>query len=208
MSSAPDNGLKAHIAIFASGRGSNALRIIEHFQDHAHIHVALIVTNKPTAGVLAHATAKHIPSLVITRRQLQDRARILPFLQACHIDFIVLAGFMILVPAWLVQAFSHRIVNIHPALLPKFGGKGMYGMHVHEAVKEAGETISGITIHYVNEAYDEGDVIAQYPTPLRPEDTPEDIAAKVRKLEHKHYPVVIEQVVREEVLAKHSRTDN
>jgi phosphoribosylglycinamide formyltransferase-1 len=208
MSSEPEQTLIVRIAIFASGRGSNAERIINYFAGHPDIEVALIVTNKPDAGVLLHAAAHHIPAVVMTGRQL--RAQIIPeeFLQCRKIDFIVLAGFMILIPAWLVNAYPHRIVNIHPALLPKYGGKGMYGMHVHNAVKAAGEHSSGITIHYVNEVYDEGAVIAQYDTTLHPTDSSLDIARKVQILEHRYYPEVIEGVIRREILVKRSQSDN
>lgn len=208
MSSEPDPRAKARIAIFASGRGSNALHIIQYFQKHPSIEVALIVTNNPDAGVLMHATKHHIPAVVITRRTLKEHSEVMPMLEALGIIFIALAGFMVLVPAWLVHAFPKRIVNIHPALLPKYGGKGMYGMHVHKAVKAAGEDVSGITIHYVNEAYDEGAVIAQYETALHPDDTAEEIAAKVLKLEHACYPQVIERTVQQVVLAKRPGSDS
>lgn len=195
MSSGPDQPRHTRIAIFASGTGSNALKILETFQDHPTIKVGLVVSNNPDAGVLKHAHAFHTPALVITRRLLNDEEFMTTILDDQRIDVIVLAGFMLLIPSYLVKRYPNRIVNIHPALLPKFGGKGMYGMHVHRAVKEAGEAVSGISIHYVNEHYDEGQLIAQYEVGLDPGDSPESIARKVQVLEHKYYPVEIERVI-------------
>ncbi len=187
---------KTNIAIFASGSGSNALRIIEYFADHEDIHVALVITNRPTAGVLQHAHKHQIPAAVLTKRMINNREALISLLNNYAIDFIALAGFLLLVPSFLVESYEGRIVNIHPALLPKYGGKGMYGMHVHRAVKEAGETESGMTVHFVNSEYDEGAIVAQYSTPLEPQDNPEDIAAKVLKVEHAYYAPTIESVIR------------
>ncbi|TNE60331.1 MAG: phosphoribosylglycinamide formyltransferase [Bacteroidetes bacterium] len=180
-----------HIAIFASGTGSNARKIIEYFKQRPEVTVSLVISNKQNAGVLEIAREHGVPTLHIRRDTFYGTESILDELAAHHIDFIVLAGFLWLVPAYLVRAFSRRIVNIHPALLPKYGGKGMYGHHVHEAVKAAGETETGITIHYVNEEYDEGAVIFQARCPVEPADTPDDIARKVHELEHRHFPEVI-----------------
>lgn len=186
---------KKNIAVFASGGGSNAQRIIAHFQNSAIADVALVVSNKPDAGVLHIAAENGIPSQVIQRKPFYETDDLLEVLRSYHIDFIALAGFLWLVPEYLVAAFPKKIVNIHPALLPAYGGKGMYGMHVHTAVKAAGETESGMTIHYVNDHYDEGDIIFQAKVALEPTDTPEDIARKVLVLEHRHFPQVIENLL-------------
>jgi phosphoribosylglycinamide formyltransferase 1 len=185
-----------HIAVFASGGGSNARKIMAHFINNPVAKVALVVSNKPDAGVLHIAGEFGVPTLIIQRKAFYETTAILDELRAYEIDFIALAGFLWLVPAYLVEAFPEKIVNIHPALLPKYGGKGMYGMHVHTAVKAAGEQESGITIHYVNTRYDEGDYIFQAKAALEPSDTPETIAAKVLALEHRHFPEVIEQMLR------------
>jgi phosphoribosylglycinamide formyltransferase-1 len=190
-----DKNNAVHLAIFASGGGSNARRIMEYFKDSDRIKVALVVSNKSDAGVLNIAAEHDIPALVIHRKMFFESEEILPLLEKYRIGFIALAGFFWLVPAYLVRAFPRKIVNIHPALLPKFGGKGMYGHHVHEAVKQAGEKESGPTIHFVNEHYDEGDIIFQARCPLTADDSPEDIARKVLQLEHRHYPEVIEKVI-------------
>ena len=181
-----------HIAIFASGAGSNARKIMERFQNHPDIRVALVVSNKKDAGVLAVAAEFGVETLLINRASFYETELLLTELKTHSVDFVVLAGFLWLIPAYLVKAFPRRIVNIHPALLPKYGGKGMYGYHVHEAVKAAGETETGITIHYINEHYDEGDIIFQASCPLTTEDTPETIAQKVHALEHRYFPEVVE----------------
>jgi phosphoribosylglycinamide formyltransferase 1 len=183
------------LAIFSSGAGSNAARIIGHFRDHPSISIRLVVCNNPHAGVLNIAKAADIPVLLIEKEQFFRGSAYLPELQASDIDFIVLAGFLWKIPVLLIQAYRHRIVNIHPALLPKFGGKGMYGHFVHEAVIAAGEKESGITIHYVDELYDHGQAIFQAKVPVDPADTPATLAAKVLHLEHHHFPRVIEEVV-------------
>jgi len=185
----------ALIAIFASGGGSNALKIIEHFKDSSVGRVALVVSNKRNAGVLAIAEAYGIPTHIIERQGFYETKEILKVLKAHQIEFVVLAGFLWLVPAYLVKAFPRRILNIHPALLPKFGGKGMYGHHVHEAVKAAGETETGMTIHFVNEHYDDGDIVFQARCPVAKEDSPEDIARNVLTLEHRFFPEIIEKVI-------------
>ena len=186
------------IAIFASGSGSNAEAIARHLADRADVHISLILTNNPEAGVIQRARRLHIPVVVFDKKTFNESTRIVELLVNEHIDLVVLAGFMMLIPEQLVQAFSRRIVNIHPALLPKYGGKGMYGHFVHEAVVAAGEVESGITIHYVNEVYDEGEIIFQATCALLPTDSPDDVARKVQVLEHEYYPRVVEQVVTEQ----------
>ena len=183
------------IAIFASGGGSNARKIMEHFKDSEVGRVALVVCNKPNAGVLAIAAEYGIPTQSIDRQGFYETEALLEVLKQHNIEFIALAGFLWLIPGYLVQAFPQRMLNIHPALLPKYGGKGMYGHHVHEAVKAAGETESGITIHFVNEKYDEGDYVFQAKCSVSPEDSPEDIARNVLVLEHRYFSEVIEKAI-------------
>lgn len=183
------------LAVFASGSGTNAEKIFEKFKDHSHIRVALLLTNKPTAGVIGRAARYEVPVYVFDKSILLHTDEVLLRLQREQVDFIALAGFLLKVPDNLLRAFPNRIVNIHPALLPKYGGKGMYGMHVHEAVVTAGEKESGITIHLCNENYDEGKVIMQASCPLSPEDRPEDVADKIHLLEHRHYADVIEELM-------------
>ncbi len=185
-----------HIAIFASGTGSNARSIIDYFKADPDVRVALVLSNKKDAGVLDIARQHNIPALVINRASFYETEELLDVLAENKIDFIVLAGFLWLAPAYLVRAFPRAIVNIHPALLPKYGGKGMYGMHVHEAVKAAGEQESGMTVHYVNEQYDEGDIVFQARCALSPSDTPADIARKVLALEHRYYPECIARILK------------
>lgn len=184
-----------HIALFASGSGSNAEKIADYFADNTEVTVSLILSNNSKAGVIDRARRLHIPVLLFDRTTFYTTSQITELLLNQHIDLIVLAGFMWLMPADLVRAFPNKIINIHPALLPKFGGKGMYGHFVHEAVAAAGETESGITIHYVNEHYDEGQIIFQASCPVAPSDTPDDIARSVQALEHIHYPRVIAGVL-------------
>ena len=186
---------KKKIAVFASGSGTNAEKIFQFFQNHEQAEVSLLCCNKKNAYVLERAEKFNIPTLVFNRNTFYDTEEVTDRLKAEGIDLVVLAGFMWLVPQNMVTSFPNQIINIHPALLPKYGGKGMYGMHVHEAVKAAGEQESGITIHYVNEHYDEGAHIAQFACHLEPADSPSDIAAKVQKLEHENYPKVIENLV-------------
>ena len=186
-----------NIAIFASGGGSNAQKIMEHFKNHKDIQVRLIISNKKNAGVLQKATTQNIPTIILHRQEFYKTENILNELKAYKIDFLVLAGFLWLMPTYLVKQYMNKIVNIHPALLPKYGGKGMYGINVHRAVHAAQEKESGITIHYVNEKYDEGAVIFQTKCPIFLTDSPQDIAKKVLKLEHQFFPKVIEQVITE-----------
>ncbi len=184
-----------NIAIFASGGGSNARKIMEHFEGHPSVKIVLVVSNKADAGVLGIAKEFKIPHLIISKSMLYDSEFMLNSLAERSVNFIVLAGFLLLVPTYLVEHFERKIVNIHPALLPKFGGKGMHGSHVHEAVRTANETETGITIHFCNAAYDEGDIIFQARCAVLPEDSAKDIARKVLELEHHFFPKIIEQIM-------------
>jgi formyltetrahydrofolate-dependent phosphoribosylglycinamide formyltransferase len=197
VSPLPHDGsrLPTSMAIFASGAGSNAQRIISHFRNHPLIRVSLIVCNKPGAGVLSIAQKENIPALLIDKEKFFRGDAYVPELKEKGISFIVLAGFLWRIPALLIQGFSNRIVNIHPALLPKYGGKGMYGHFVHEAVIAAGDKESGITIHYVDELYDHGKIIFQEKCTLVPGETPDTLAGKIHELEHRHFPVVIEKLL-------------
>ena len=187
-----------NIAIFVSGSGSNCENIIRYFQENPEVAVKLVISNKSDAYALVRAEKLGVPSVVVTGREMREEPeKVLNLVK--DMDLLVLAGYLVQVPAYLIEAFPRRIVNIHPALLPKYGGKGMYGHHVHEAVKRAGETESGITIHYVNERLDEGQIIAQFKTPLSPDDTPDDIFDKVHVLELEHFPKVIEEVLKDEI---------
>ncbi|MDP2041199.1 MAG: phosphoribosylglycinamide formyltransferase [Algoriphagus sp.] len=182
------------LAILASGSGSNAEKIMEHFQNSDKAVIALVASNKTDAFVLERAKKFGVPTYTFTRKEM-DAGKLLEKLQAEKIDWVILAGFLLKIPAELIRAFPERMINIHPALLPNYGGKGMYGHHVHEAVKAAGDTQTGITIHLVNEHYDEGKIIFQAATPLTPEDTPESIAQKVHALEHRYFPEVIASLI-------------
>ncbi|MEM8527083.1 MAG: phosphoribosylglycinamide formyltransferase [Bacteroidota bacterium] len=183
------------IAIFASGRGSNARKIMDYFRDKSEVEVALIVSNKQNAPVLELASDHQISSLVLHKSSFYHSDEILQELRAFEIDFIVLAGFLWLIPEYLIKAYPKRIINIHPALLPSYGGKGMYGMNVHRAVQQAQEQHSGITIHYVNEHYDEGNILFQARCEVSKKDSAEDIAKKVQALEHQYFPAIIEAVL-------------
>jgi len=187
---------KQRIVLFASGSGSNAEKIIEHFQHHPLAEVVLVLSNNTTALVHQRAQKFNVPSDTFDRNSFYQTEEVLQKIKAVKADWIILAGFMWLVPSYLTKAFPNRIINIHPALLPKFGGKGMYGQHVHKAVIEAGEKESGITIHYVNEHYDEGNIIFQTSYKLDTAETPESLAEKIHQLEHENYPKVIEELVR------------
>jgi formyltetrahydrofolate-dependent phosphoribosylglycinamide formyltransferase len=183
------------IAIFASGAGSNAAKIIRQFAASSTGKIVLIACNKPGAGVLKIAESNSIPSLLIEKDRFFNGDHYLPELQNLHIGLIVLAGFLWKIPNPLIHAYPKKIINIHPALLPKYGGKGMYGMHVHESVIAAGEKQSGITIHYVDELYDHGQVIFQATCKVDEEDTAGSLAQKIHELEHIHYPQVIEEIL-------------
>ena len=182
-----------NIALFASGNGSNVQRIAEYFADSKTVNISLIVCNKPKAYVLERAKNLGIDTLLIDKKMFYETDFVIKTLQNLHVDLIVLAGFLWLIPKNLIEAFPEKIINIHPALLPKYGGKGMYGMRVHEAVIANKESHSGITIHYVNSNYDEGNIILQEKCKLLANDTPETVAQKVHELEYIHYPVVIEK---------------
>lgn len=182
------------IIIFASGSGSNAENIIEYFKNSTLAEVTYVLSNNANAGVLERAKRLHIPSKVFSKKEMQTDS-FLKFLQE-HADFIVLAGFLLKIPDGMIALFPNSIVNIHPALLPKYGGKGMYGMHVHRAVVANKETETGITIHYVNEHYDEGTIIFQKTVAVNSSDTPEDVAAKIHVLEQENFPIVIEEVLK------------
>lgn len=184
-----------HIAIFASGSGTNARQLMQRFQHHPRIRVQMLVSNKPGAGALHHAANFGVSTLVIEKEQFFRGDAYLPELQAAGIQYIVLAGFLWKVPPQLIAAYPGKIVNIHPALLPRHGGKGMYGQHVHAAVLAAGDTESGITIHLVDEHYDHGAHLHQARCPVLPGDTPDTLADRIHQLEHQHYPEVVEQWV-------------
>ncbi len=179
------------IAIFASGNGSNAENIVRYFTDNKRIKFTRIYCNNAEAFVRERAKNLGIPELIFTGKQFRETDLVLNQLLADNTDFVILAGFLLRIPASIIQSFRGRIVNIHPALLPKFGGKGMYGMHVHQAVKDAGETETGITIHQVNENYDEGAIIFQAKVDISSDDSPEDIANKVHQLEYEYFPKII-----------------
>lgn len=189
--------MKTKIAIFASGSGTNAEAIINHFNSHESISVSLVLSNNPDAYVLKRAENHNIPHFVFNRNMLYKDKVVDEVLRLNAIDFVVLAGFMWLVPERFVKKYENKMVNIHPALLPKYGGKGMYGHYVHEAVIKNKEKESGITIHWVNEAYDEGNIIFQAKCKIEPSDTPEDVANKIHLLEYEYYPKIIEKAVLE-----------
>lgn len=184
-----------NIILFASGSGSNAENIAAYFAGSKSVNVKAVYTNNANAGVIERMKKFNIPCYVFSRADFKDKAYFLSLLKPQQADLIVLAGFLWLIPGYLVKAYPNAIINIHPALLPKFGGKGMYGMHVHEAVKNAGETETGITIHYVTEAYDEGAPVFQATVALTPNDTPDSIAHKIHELEMANFPKVIESLL-------------
>jgi phosphoribosylglycinamide formyltransferase-1 len=188
------------IAIFASGAGSNAREIIGHFRNSDRVKVELVACNNPGAGVLAIAEEEGIPTLMLDKERFFRGDAYVPVLRQKGICLVVLAGFLWKLPTPLVQAFPDRIINIHPALLPRFGGKGMYGAHVHEAVIASGDKESGITIHYVDERYDHGAIIFQAQVPVMPGEDAHSLAQKVHALEHLHYPEVIERVLQLQTL--------
>jgi phosphoribosylglycinamide formyltransferase-1 len=183
------------LAIFASGNGTNAQRIIEYFSGHPTITVKLVLSNKPDAGVVDRAKNLGVETMVFNRLSFYETGMVPEKLTSCRIDFIILAGFLWLIPKNILTAYPGRIINIHPALLPKYGGKGMFGNSVHEAVIAAGDPESGITIHHVDENYDEGRIIFQAKCTITEKDTPESLAVKVHQLGYRHFPEVIEQTV-------------
>jgi formyltetrahydrofolate-dependent phosphoribosylglycinamide formyltransferase len=184
-----------NIAIFASGTGTNAQRIIDYFRRHPSIKIALIVSNKPGAGVLSIAEKENIPVLIIEKERFFQADAYTHELKARQIDFIALAGFLWKIPSKLIAAYPNKIINIHPALLPKYGGKGMYGKQVHESVIASGDKESGISIHYVDELYDHGNIIFQANCSIEEKETPGSLAQKIQAMEHTHYPAVIEKIV-------------
>ena len=187
---------KKNIAIFVSGGGTNCENLIRYFQGSSDVNCELVVSNKADAYALVRAQNLGVATAVVLKAQLNDEAFMLPLLKDHQIDFIVLAGFLPLVPNFLIEAYPRCIVNLHPALLPKYGGKGMWGHHVHEAVKAAGEAETGMTVHYVTPVCDSGEIIAQYRVALSPDDSADDIAEKEHQLEMQYFPQVVEQVLR------------
>jgi phosphoribosylglycinamide formyltransferase-1 len=183
---------KSCVAVFASGGGSNAEEIFKYFQNHQEVRVCLLLSNNPHAYVLERAKRFDIPTLVFSKNDFVESDKVLKWLSEKNVSHIVLAGFLWLIPEYLIRAFPNKIINIHPALLPKYGGKGMYGEKVHAAVKEAGEKYTGLTIHLVNNKYDEGRILFQARCDIDENDSPSGIAKKVLKLEHEYYPKVIE----------------
>ena len=187
--------MKKRIVIFASGSGTNAQNVIQYFQQGEIAEVVLVLTNKKDAKVIERAKNLNVESLFFNKSELLDEKGVLQVLKDINPDLIVLAGFLLKFPESILNNFHNRVINLHPALLPKYGGKGMYGHRVHQAVIESGEKETGITIHYVNENYDEGKIIFQKSTPLSDRDTPETVAEKIHQLEYKYFPKVIESVL-------------
>ncbi|MBL7863450.1 MAG: phosphoribosylglycinamide formyltransferase [Cyclobacteriaceae bacterium] len=183
------------LAVFASGNGTNAEAIMKHFQHHSEIIVGLVLSNNPHAGVLERAKKFDVSTRVFNREQFREGKDVMASLEDQQITHVILAGFLWLIPPYLIEAYPGHIINIHPSLLPQFGGKGMYGQKVHEAVKASGEKQTGITIHLVNERFDEGKIIFQAACAIDAEDTVDTIAEKVHQLEHRHFPAVIEEWV-------------
>tara|TARA_B110000003_G_scaffold2971_1_gene3204 strand:+ start:19152 stop:19733 length:582 start_codon:yes stop_codon:yes gene_type:complete len=184
------------IAIFASGSGSNTQSIIEYFQQKESIEIALIMCNKSNAFVVQRAQKLRVKCIVFNSETFKNNLGFLDILSKYEVNWIVLAGFLLKIPEYIIEDFQGKIINIHPALLPKYGGKGMYGMNVHRSVIENNETESGISIHYVNKNYDEGKMIFQASCAINAGDSPEDLANKIRLLEHQHYPKVIEETIK------------
>jgi len=187
--------MKKRIAIFASGSGTNAEKIMSYFQHHDVGEVALVLSNKPDAFVLERAGKFSVPTHVFSRDRFYNSTEVIDIMIDTEVSLVVLAGFLWLVPADLIRAFPERMINIHPALLPEYGGKGMYGKHVHEAVIRNQEKESGISIHYVNEVYDDGKIIRQEKCEVKADDTPESLAQRIHLLEYKYYPLVIEELL-------------
>lgn len=191
-------GDPVNMAIFASGSGTNAENIIHFFKEDPKVKVRLIITNKKNAGVIERAERLSVPIEIIGTDQFKDKENMVTLLSMHDVDFIILAGFLLLIPEFLIDIFPDRIINIHPALLPKYGGKGMYGSFVHEAVISNNESESGITVHYVNSEYDEGKIIAQYKLPVDPSWDAERLQEEVHKLEYRHLPQVIKDTIKEQ----------
>lgn len=184
-----------NVAIFVSGSGTNCENIIRYFKDSEEVKISLVLSNKADAYALVRAKNLNVPTAIMNKNDFNDREKMMTLMKEYEIEFIVLAGFLLIVPDFLIEAYDRRMINIHPALLPKYGGKGMWGHHVHEAIKAAGETETGMTVHWVSDVCDGGEIIAQFSTPLSPEDTPEDIAHKEHLLEMEHFPRVIEEII-------------
>ena len=184
-----------NLAIFVSGGGTNCENIIKYFKGSDKVRVALVVASKAGIPALEKAGRLCVPTHVLPKAELNREDIVLPLMREYSIDFIVLAGFLLVIPTFLINEYDHRMINLHPALLPKFGGMGMYGHHVHEAVKAAGETETGMTVHWVSDKVDGGKIIARFRTPINPDDTPDDIAAKEHILEIEHFPQVIDEVI-------------
>lgn len=189
-----------NIAIFVSGSGSNCENIIQYFQHNEQVHIALVVSNRSDAYALVRAKKLNVTTAVLPKADFNNKDKVLKLMADYRIDFIVLAGFLLMIPDWLISVYQRRMINLHPALLPKFGGMGMYGHHVHEAVRKANETETGMTVHWVSTVCDGGEIIAQFRTPITPDDTPGDIADKEHILEMEHFPRVIETILRQEKL--------
>ncbi|MEE4199004.1 MAG: phosphoribosylglycinamide formyltransferase [Bacteroidales bacterium] len=187
----------SNIAIFASGSGTNAENLINYFKENKKIQISSIFSNNKNAYVVQRAKNHNIKSYIFSRTEFYQTSNVLRILQQNNIDLIVLAGFLWLIPEELIQHYPHKIINIHPALLPKYGGKGMYGMNVHQAVIDNHEKETGITIHYVNQEYDRGDIIFQAKCKVDQTDTPETLAKKVHELEYEHFPEIIEKIALE-----------
>ena len=187
--------LRKNIAIFASGNGSNAEKFFEYFRNHSDLNISCLLSNNKNAYALTRAENNDFPSKVFNRDQLYESTDILNYLVEMEVSYIVLAGFMLLVPKYLIEAYPDKIVNIHPALLPKYGGKGMYGDHVHKAVIANKENETGITIHIVNEVYDDGKIIFQGRCEVKPDDDPDSLAKRIHQLEYKYYPAVVEALI-------------
>ena len=183
------------LAVFVSGGGTNCENIIRYFSGSDRVHVALVIANKPGIPALEKADRLGVPTRVLPKADLNREDVLLPLMREYSIDFIVLAGFLLVIPDFLIREYDHRMINLHPALLPKFGGMGMYGHHVHEAVKASCEAETGMTVHWVSGMVDGGEIIAQFRTPISPDDTSDDIAAKEHVLEMEHFPQVIEKVL-------------
>ena len=189
-----------NIAIFVSGSGSNCENIIQYFQHNEQVHIALVVSNRSDAYALVRAKKLNVTTAVLPKADFNNKDKVLKLMADYRIDFIVLAGFLMMIPDWLISVYQRRMINLHPALLPKFGGMGMYGHHVHEAVRKANETETGMTVHWVSTVCDGGEIIAQFRTPITPDDTPGDIAGKEHILEMEHFPRVIETILKQEKL--------
>ena len=189
-----------NIAIFVSGSGSNCENIIQYFQHNKQVHIALVVSNRSDAYALVRAKKLNVPTAVLPKADFNNKDKVLKLMADYRIDFIVLAGFLLMIPDWLISVYQRRMINLHPALLPKFGGMGMYGHHVHEAVRKANETETGMTVHWVSTVCDGGEIIAQFRTPITPDDTPDDIAGKEHILEMEYFPRVIETILKQEKL--------